>query len=435
MRYMKDLPPSVADKVALLTTYKDELARLKEKCEDLEEELISYELHTSIDQFPPEIVLIIFEYYLLENPRVIRRLLLVSKLWYSTAVSSPRLWTRIPVDIPRDKADISHTYQSIAPRIRAFVKRSGKLLLDVSFMVDIEYNYTIHQWNPDHPSRLMELLIGSPDGDAMKRWRSLVLNLPISTLGNSQRAVLRLLRHPTPHLSRLVLHTRNCGLSFNPHIRLLPNLSSLKELTIDNHEQISGSTIPSGQISRLTLWCSFTHEWQKLAPFQSLRFLIVDGRYFPEADVLSATNFVLCLPLLEELILKNRFNCDPSMTLDFPSLRSLHMITGMASIGDFPVLPAISPRVVAWNVPEQFRPDWAVGRLQDRLETVLRQYDKMEELTVSEHAEEDLDTVFDRLERSGRLPPLLNRIRIVSDRDSTRLVRIRTVQDNGRGSR
>jgi hypothetical protein len=63
-----------------------------ETCHQLEKELELYHASVApIRNCPPEILSMFFEYYVAENPRLIRRVLLVCRLWHFIAINTPQL--------------------------------------------------------------------------------------------------------------------------------------------------------------------------------------------------------------------------------------------------------------------------------------------------------------------------------------------------------
>lgn len=100
-----------------------------------------------VQKCPNEILLAIFNLYTSENPRVIRRLLLVCKQWYNLAINTTRLWTHLPFKIPPPEIrNPKRTFESATVAfIKACLKRAGNSLLHIEasfvFLVSSETFY------------------------------------------------------------------------------------------------------------------------------------------------------------------------------------------------------------------------------------------------------------------------------------------------------
>lgn len=99
-----------------------------------------------IQKCPSDVFLIVFELYLVENPRYIRRLLLVCKQWYILVKEPPQLWTHIPFEIPlpySKKNPLLSLQSDITAFVKACIKRAGNSLhIDADFS-SLE-DYEIH---------------------------------------------------------------------------------------------------------------------------------------------------------------------------------------------------------------------------------------------------------------------------------------------------
>lgn len=84
---------------------------------------------SAIQTVPPEILSLIFTYFVEYQPTHIRRLLLVCRQWYSVIMNTPSLWTRIQIiadsTIDRNQLLSRSTY------VRTCIERSRELLLDI----------------------------------------------------------------------------------------------------------------------------------------------------------------------------------------------------------------------------------------------------------------------------------------------------------------
>jgi hypothetical protein len=87
-----------------------------------------------IQRCPSDVLLIIFEFYLADNPRYIRRLLLVCKQWCIVVRETPQLWTHIRFRIPSSYSKINPRlllHSDITAFVKACLKRAGNSLLHI----------------------------------------------------------------------------------------------------------------------------------------------------------------------------------------------------------------------------------------------------------------------------------------------------------------
>jgi hypothetical protein len=122
------------------------------------------------------------------------------------------------------------------------------------------------------------------------------------------------------------------------------------------------------------------------------------------------------LPLLKELRFQRRI---PSRQVQFelPLLSNLHIEHLQF---DFSVaLPIMSPRSVNFL---------SMQRLQSTLEAIIRQYGSMETLSVSECMEASLKGIVEKLRREGNLSRMFHLVRVMSDGERERELRVWRIQ-------
>lgn len=140
----KPVPAYIKEKIQQLKAHQETIEHLKnriaierEACHQLEKELELYHASVApIRNCPPEILSMFFEYYVAENPRLIRRLLLVCRLWHRIAINTPQFWTTIKVSF--NSTLIKATNQSNSRFIKACLEHSAESLLhvDVDFRAE-----------------------------------------------------------------------------------------------------------------------------------------------------------------------------------------------------------------------------------------------------------------------------------------------------------
>lgn len=124
----------------------------------IEEPVDSPSMPYPIQESPKDILLIIFEFYLADDPRLVRRLMLVCKRWYSFIINTPQLWTYISFKVPCWYPGDDESYPtSFSPRhqfettttpfIQACLKHAGSSLLHIEAdfaNLETDYGYEIH---------------------------------------------------------------------------------------------------------------------------------------------------------------------------------------------------------------------------------------------------------------------------------------------------
>lgn len=124
----------------LISEFQSRLAAAELECSRLEGEIYEYRASIApIKKCPPEVLAIIFELYLCDNPTIICRLLLVCRQWYQITISTSRLWSRIPIKI-RYTHNIENASNSIKRRLEMSLKRSGSVLLEL----DLDFSGLCH---------------------------------------------------------------------------------------------------------------------------------------------------------------------------------------------------------------------------------------------------------------------------------------------------
>ncbi|KIM31210.1 hypothetical protein M408DRAFT_64678, partial [Serendipita vermifera MAFF 305830] len=236
MPYLPNLPLEVQGKVERLAECRKQIANLesqlmqiKNERDQLEEELFGYRVDAkkegpevvrgqimvattsmNVQNLPNEMLILIFEYFLAINHRLIRRLLLVCKHWNHIVMQSPRLWGRVQL-LPLDY-EYRYPFESLLPYVEACLQRSQSVLLDIELdyvllltreeyirnkvlaticeisndepnVIDQVYNLNCDFASPEYDAyfdqtmKELSILIG-PMGAHMEKWRSLRLRIP-----------------------------------------------------------------------------------------------------------------------------------------------------------------------------------------------------------------------------------------------------------------
>ncbi|KIM32556.1 hypothetical protein M408DRAFT_183049 [Serendipita vermifera MAFF 305830] len=337
-------PPEIREKLEALQ-YQNNLVEelqfrlnaVQRERDRLEKEIDEYRMSAQsyIRKCPKEILMILFEFYTLENPRVVRRLLLVCKEWYQLAVSMPRLWNRIPINIDH-VWDVTFSCNDISRRVEICLQRSGSLPLELdldftnfessgakicekiidSFQGSNADSWNIREWayglstesiegfevlpvcHPQHVFALVEQLAGKT-GDVMRRWGSLRLVLPGD--GNLAAMVWKHLVYPTPHLSRMDLNgTHGLTLVHGNHDFVgFPDLRALRHLGLDDLEDLDSLRLEVSSLSSFVVRY-VQGDISSLSRLANLHTLTLVGGYGVPSDV-PVQQTTLSLPRLRNL--------------------------------------------------------------------------------------------------------------------------------------
>lgn len=142
----------------------------------IEESVDSPSMPCPIQESPGEILLIIFNLYLADDPRLVRRLMLVCKRWYFIIINTPQIWTYISFKIPWWYPDDASYPTSLSPKhqfetttmpfIRACLKHVGLSLLHIHadfrhLQTDEGYDWTLNFENLYRIQRDEETFVSS----------------------------------------------------------------------------------------------------------------------------------------------------------------------------------------------------------------------------------------------------------------------------------
>lgn len=387
----------------------------------LEKEIYEYRASVApIQKCPEEILGIVFEYYLLENPRLICRLLLVCRNWYKVTVSSPRLWNRIPIKFVLE-LDAKSTFKSVEKRVDQCLtlSKSTPLELDLDFSEFIspeagvrniickflsEYVavdgmdfkiwleslcieepeiITICQYND--ALNLLNRMIGD-NGEVMSRWRSLDLCLPDDPF--LALKIIEHFKHATPNLVRLLIIDTWALWDFSkPAEKLFPDLSSLQHFEVTN--PIDLDFITPGYSSVHTLTFNDVTYWDPsiLSRFTHLRKLEIEGWRYRQAELAPSVRTVVHLPELRQLIIKGLVLNFDNVEFQAPILDLLHLSRRHAP--SFRIYPEVQAAQVHWGVvDDSLISEWTYEYIKSEPYSILLKYNSAFHLQVPRFSKE-----------------------------------------------
>ncbi|KIM32555.1 hypothetical protein M408DRAFT_19955 [Serendipita vermifera MAFF 305830] len=311
-----------------------------------------------IRKCPKEVLMIVFEFYTLANPLVVRRLLLVCREWYQLAVSMPRLWNRIPISLPY-VWDIRSPCKNISRRVEIFLQRSGPLLLELDLDLssfetsrakicrkivdcfegsiadlrtfrawayglstdDIEDFGVLPACDPQYVFDLVEQLMGKT-GNVMRRWGSLRLVLPAD--GSLAAMVWEHFEYPTPHLSRIeLLEAYEMTMLYGKdHYDVFPDLGALRHLELYGLDELDGLPFEVSVLETFVLEY-VRDDISSLSSFTNLHTLKLVGSRYAVLVVDPVTRTTVSLPRLRNLCVQWFISGIQNVHFDIPKLECL----------------------------------------------------------------------------------------------------------------
>lgn len=345
------------------------LKQLRQKIRDLQEEVANLEAQLvsegvtvfRIQTLPSEILSMIFSQYLLNNPRLIRRLLFVCRRWYNIVVNDPTLWTVITLNIKHNEKDLEEMAYQLEPYVKACLKHSAKLLLDVeincaslrswrqqlddtllSALMDYfphANDYILTDWvngqdwyhfaqsldegdMPGHYSHFMGLLDCLNSNDIKNRFGSLNIILPDDADDDDISAeVLQNVTGSMPNLRVLSL----AGGTIQDRRPVFKNLLSLRSLQFSDHGTFELIDPLPLRLHRL----DFCERWSdKTVPIlNSFKDLVTLKVHFESSQYLFPEDQFAALNLhkLESVHLAGWLEPTRSVAFHFPALKHLHL--------------------------------------------------------------------------------------------------------------
>jgi F-box-like len=411
----------------------DRLKAAQEECDRLELEWHSYSSTLSpIRPCPPEILSMIFRIYLAENPRRVRRLLLVCRQWHEVAKNDPQLWNRIRIKVNERDWNLKSMSKSYEKHTMMCLQRSGASLLDIEVDCE-ELRSSRHQildrinepfarqlgdgtdaeiafsnWldnleldeldtpavtatcQPKHIVRAIKLIAGK-NGEHMSRWGSLHFTFPLLYDPKTVASLWKLFRRPTPCLNRLILVTPGFSSIHDTDLEgCFPDLPTLKHLHVDSIQVFRFLTLNS-PIESLVIHGEISDWWEcNLSQFTHLQYLeaYID-RFSPHYDPIPIE---VSLPLLKRLALNGILRRLSEVQFNTPILQDLSIrgrtLYEISRKPDF--LPGLQSLRVCWMGSNYTGKPWRDEILTKEMKIILAHFHKAKQLTVSSNAKHAL---------------------------------------------
>ncbi|KIM31213.1 hypothetical protein M408DRAFT_21287 [Serendipita vermifera MAFF 305830] len=471
MSYLSNLPPEIQEKVERLAECQRQIANLesqlmqiKNESNHLEEELLGYrdEKHIkrpdarksqvvvavrpiNIQKLPNEMLLRIFEYFLSENHRLIRCLLLVCKHWNRTVMQSPRLWARIQLS-PSDYEEYRYSPKSLIQYVEVCIQRSQSVLLDIELdynslrtrevyirdtvfeaisdifddypnvlnqVANLDCDFASPEYDKYFDQNMKELsTLFGPMGAHMKRWRSLHLRVPwrdcILALD-----ILQMMCGVAPNLQSISLSQIGyvldvlCQEWFEGETPLLA-FPSPRSLKLDDskaaHLLEDIVRTPSTLMHLDICYDSRLNDISELQAFTTLRSLTLRiSAGVKRLSVPKNENLSISLPELHELSLWGDSLPLKAVQFDLPNLQRLQLNDGAAI-----QLPMnISPKYIQWSAGDiRQTPDV----IQPTLAAILQSSSRATVISIFKISREIYEIVLEELHKAPELPVSLETI-------------------------
>lgn len=362
---------SIDKKIDLLEA---QVVSARSEKERLENDLAKYLATVApIRRLPAEVLTMIFEEYVRDQPTHIRRLLLVCRLWNTMVSNAAHLWTYVRVTA--DSTDLAKA-DSFVKYVKTCYERSRGALMNVYidysdcltqrklletqmsplFIIDWE-NGSYYSFEAESPlydifikqcQEVIKFLVGE-EGVTMGRLKSLRMSFYRGNPDLTQ-SIWSLFTGEAPNLVELIVE--NFQLSFD--VDSFPSLPSLKSFKSTDLVPIKFSRSPlesleirfTGELENyteiftahslrsLTLYCG---DWRETVQLELYR---------DEASVKPPTREKHALPVLESLTIDGTLPFEVISLLSFPALQSLTLRN--MSIGSPMDLPKASPSTIEY---------------------------------------------------------------------------------------
>jgi hypothetical protein len=466
----ESLPAEIQNKAAMLEHHRAETKRLKQlleisdqQCHLLESDLAHYRASVApIRKCPSEILAAIFRAYLEDNPRQIRRLVLVCRLWHNLTIQTPDLWTNIPIVFDSSLVPAKTVVDSIKPRVMACIKYSRNLPLDIdldlnklcttanyidnqarifqnNYLLGISFdmlrdfmeNWPRYEafflrapWNSSHVFELLAVLVGEAK-ENLKRWKSFSLKLPEGFMFDDAIPIWDALAGPLPSLVSLSInHPHENDLNIPRHM-VFTNLKLLQHVTLNETNYLSCLDIVPITIRVLDIRLRRFQEMHdlRLGRFRFLHMLKLRGSWRPNGIINQTPT--INLPELQSIAFMDGIPSTKSIKFNLPSLKHLYIQQRYPTYVIYP--PALNATSITWVICGYGEEKWTTALKEEALKALIWSCSRVEMLTITEFTEDALLSVIRDLEYTGGLPPSLRTVRIASNSDVKTILRTRTL--------
>lgn len=446
------------------------------KYDTLKDELATYEEPTQINNFPPEILSIIFGYFIRENPMDIVSLLLIRKGWYHMIMDDLLIWSTIVLVVPDDCWDLMHWVKGAKAFVTKCIELSRSSPLEI--YLDFERLQTTKEQLIDRMiwgfSNLPETADSPPHHSLISYWLDkvdcdeLVRSFPAAKVCCPEN-IISLLDHLTPSIQRWrayhivfpddpvlapmihesefidpfpnlyslsIIGPRSVGDSFESTALPFPTVKHLSINTSGDSRAIHAA--PSSLDSLSIIAIADTEFIRQLSRLGQLRKLTLNASALHYTQEPTRHVFdVLSLPLLEELTLNDGFRPVNNVEFRLPCLRLLILDWPWKWTAD-QTIPEIQPHKVCWtakwsshrwsrrNAPKS--PD-DIQLAKVSLKALLLHFTGSQDLMIPYYMKEALVGLIRELASDQRLPTTWKKMSFYNGHESLQVSKIITSTD------
>lgn len=432
---IRNPPPEIRQKLDALHNYHTLIKQLNERLRNaqrtlhkLESELALYHASVApIQDCPPEILGMIFEFVLGSNPQRIRSLMLVCQEWYGVLVANPLFWTEIPISFNGD-GSIHRLLPSANQYLNACCRNSGQsplhLTLDFSHL-SFSFKHGVVTKSAKGSTRqarepidsmhfIPSLLEGCED--VIRKSQSISLTFPDSEM--LSRDIWCSLLYSTPNLTDLSIY--RAGHAYNTaratFVGGFKDLLSLSTLILDEIPDMDFLPLSFSSIEDLEICTDLGRsgnlDLNRFVELKSLTITYTSHRW--NAESTSPTSAVF-LPNLRELFLIGNFTSINNVIFTTPKLEYVYIQQTSGDRTSQPELPDLNVPSVGWSNLDCETGEWSHGS-RSQLKKILSRFQNSEVLTIPARSKNTLVAIIEKLRKHGSVPGSWKKV-ILEDED------------------
>jgi F-box-like len=412
------------------------LRSAEEERDRLEAELAPYRASIApVQDCPPEVLSMIFEYGVGRRPQRIRSLMLVCRTWCHIAVNNSRLWTNIPISFDAD-GDIHRLILSANQFLLACCRNSGCNLLNLTLdFSDLLFNFKYGVITKGSKSRTrkarqpidsIHFLPFLMDGcqDLITRCQSIDLTFPDSDMLSLD--IWRSLLFEVPNLISMSIHS--AGQAYNvsrqTFIGGFKNLCRLRSLTVDAIPDMNFLTLDHAGIEDMEICTdlgrSGTLQLDRFTGLKTLTILYTSHRWSSESALPTET---LNLLELRALLLIGNFTSISRIRFTVPNLERIYIQQTSGDTGIQPDLPNVDAPNVAWSNLNCETGLWSHGS-HSQLRRVLMHFKASKVLTIPARNKKVLIGILEKFRKEGSMPGMWKKFILEDDCGETETIGI-----------
>lgn len=358
---------------------------------------------TGIHNLFPELLLEIFRFSLLDSHRHIGNLLMVCKRWYAMVNGFPILWTTPVITVSYGEIDMTRELAYYADCVKHSRDLPLSVIITALSLFDslrVRPRGAMVTWDDSaYCEKFWRCVKGKDDG-ILKRWKSLHITIPFSSMRSKTLAPLFAGR--APNLSCLALNDPFRDAIWKPFVTNSP----IEFLCCDG---ILTKGPSSNSLKNLKdLECFDDGNLSVLSSIPSLESLIIWSRRAP-----GTINKAISLPNLRNLKLVGEWDPEVIGKFNLPKLFSITFVTR----DNFTLTDAFkaSPQELHWETIDDYRLPRIGADFNMSIGSTLAKHKSIKVVRVPRVARDLMLDVFDELINYGGLSMKVMRVRVLDD--------------------